>query len=185
MAAANPITLQAHPQSATSPVRSIVVDLQWGADGALRLRFALRGALDRLVVPPPQAPLAADGLWAHTCCEAFLAVQGCAGYREFNFSPSGQWAIYDFDAYRTRGAAPPAPPAAPAITLLRDGERLTLEAAIDAAALPPGEVLQLGLSTVVEADDGTLSYWALHHPGARPDFHHRDAFTLTLSPPRR
>lgn len=184
MAAASPIPLQAHPQSATSPVRSITADLQWGANGTLRLRFAVRGALDRLVVPPPQAPLAADGLWAHTCCEAFVAERGSAAYREFNFSPSGEWAIYDFDAYRARGASPASLPA-PTITLRRDGELLTLEAAIDAAALPPGEVLQLGLSTVVEADDGTLSYWALHHPGARPDFHHCDAFTLTLSPPRR
>jgi len=184
MAAATPITLRAHPHTATSPARTIAVDLQWGADGTLRLRFALRGRLDRIVVPPPQAPLATDGLWAHTCCEAFVAARGSTAYREFNFSPSRQWAIYDFSAYRAPGAAP-APLPAPAITLRRDGERLTLEAAIDAAALPPGEVLQLGLSAVVEAHDGTLSYWALHHPGARPDFHHRDAFTLTLSPPRR
>ncbi|NMG75365.1 DOMON-like domain-containing protein [Aromatoleum diolicum] len=183
MNAATPITLQAHPQTTTSPTRTIAVDLQWGADGTLRLRFELRGRLERIVVPPQQAPLATDGLWAHTCCEAFVAVQGSATYREFNFSPSRQWAIYDFSAYRTPAAAP-APLPAPTITLRRDGELLTLEAAIEAAALPPGEALQLGLSAVVEADDGTLSYWALHHPGARPDFHHRDAFTLTLSPPR-
>jgi hypothetical protein len=26
---------------------------------------------------------------------------------------------------------------------------------------------------VLETLDGQLSYWALHHPAERPDFHHR------------
>jgi hypothetical protein len=42
--------------------------------------------------------------------------------------------------------------------------------------------LQIGLAAVVEAQDGTLSYWALKHPGGKPDFHHPDAFALKLSP---
>ena len=33
--------------------------------------------------------------------------------------------------------------------------------------------------------DGSHSYWALHHPAALPDFHHRDGFTLELAPPHR
>jgi hypothetical protein len=40
---------------------------------------------------------------------------------------------------------------------------------------------QLGLTAVVEAADGSLSYWALRHPVARPDFHHRDGFAQTLN----
>jgi hypothetical protein len=33
---------------------------------------------------------------------------------------------------------------------------------------------------VIEAADGSLSYWALRHPPGKPDFHHRDAFALEL-----
>jgi ABC-type uncharacterized transport system permease subunit len=40
--------------------------------------------------------------------------------------------------------------------------------------------LALALSVVVEHEDGVLSYWALAHPAAKPDFHHRDAFVLEL-----
>jgi hypothetical protein len=47
----------------------------------------------------------------------------------------------------------------------------------------PGMLLRLGLSAVVEASDGTLSYWALNHPVAKPDFHHPDSFALELAVP--
>ncbi len=37
---------------------------------------------------------------AATCLEAFLRRSGGEEYREWNFAPSGQWAAYDFSAYR-------------------------------------------------------------------------------------
>jgi len=43
--------------------------------------------------------------------------------------------------------------------------------------------LQLGLTAVIEANDGSRSYWALHHPEASPDFHHRAGFILSLNQP--
>ena len=42
----------------------------------------------------------ADGLWQMTCLEAFLRADEAEAYREWNFAPSGQWAAYDFTAYR-------------------------------------------------------------------------------------
>ena len=40
---------------------------------------------------------------------------------------------------------------------------------------------RLGLSAVLEAKDGTKSYWALAHPpGDQPDFHHPDCFAARL-----
>jgi hypothetical protein len=39
----------------------------------------------------------------------------------------------------------------------------------------------MALSAVIEATDGTLSYWALAHPSDKPDFHHPDSFVLELS----
>jgi len=46
--------------------------------------------------------------------------------------------------------------------------------------LPGASSLRLALSAVVEETDGRLSYWAIAHPGERPDFHHRDGFVLPL-----
>jgi hypothetical protein len=40
--------------------------------------------------------------------------------------------------------------------------------------------LEVGISAVVEATDGSLSHWALVHPAARPDFHDRRGFVLRL-----
>jgi hypothetical protein len=34
---------------------------------------------------------------------------------------------------------------------------------------------------VIEAIDGTLSYWALAHAPGSPDFHHLDCFALELA----
>ena len=36
------------------------------------------------------------------------------------------------------------------------------------------------LSAVIETTDGAMSYWALAHPSAKPDFHHPDSFVLDL-----
>jgi hypothetical protein len=36
---------------------------------------------------------------------------------------------------------------------------------------------------VIEAADGTLSYWALLHSRAKPDFHDASTFALRLEPP--
>src|SRR5258706_354715 len=48
----------------------------------------------------------------------------------------------------------------------------------------------LNLAAVIEAVDGSLTYWAAHHAGARPDFHDRASFCVPLrmdraaTPPR-
>ncbi|MFZ4534775.1 DOMON-like domain-containing protein [Propionivibrio sp.] len=128
-----------------------------------------------------------DALWEHTCFEAFVGVAGDPAYREFNFSPSGQWATYAFSGYRQPDQAA-TPITAPTITSRLFAGRLELEAIIPRDALPTRSgTLQIGLSAVVEAADtvdGSHSYWALRHPARHPDFHHRDAFTLELADPR-
>ncbi|MEQ1637078.1 MAG: DOMON-like domain-containing protein [Methylococcales bacterium] len=148
----------------------------------ITLRYCLTGNLKQLIIPIRKSPAAANGLWEHTCFEAFIAVAGEDKYHEFNFSPSGEWAIYAF--IDTRKLLDWSTQQAPVITLKHDAESLLLEACIPAVALPPnaqGKPLQLGLSAVLETQDGHYSYWALHHPAPYPDFHDRSGFTLTLS----
>lgn len=146
-------------------------------EGGARFVFELQGDPAALRVPAPLTPAPADGLWAHTCFEVFLGVPGEDGYREFNFSPSGQWAVYEFSRYRERERVLDV---APQIRCTARDDGLTLEAELPAAALPPAATLQVGLAAVIERSDGELEYWAVHHPAERPDFHHRNGFVLIL-----
>ena len=41
----------------------------------------------------------------------------------------------------------------------------------------------VGISAVIEARDGTKSYWALAHAPGPPDFHNPDCFIATLPAP--
>jgi len=148
------------------------------ADGGLSLSYVLEGDPARLRIPAPARPGRADGLWRHTCCEAFLKSLGGPAYREFNFSPSGLWQAYAFRAYREGGPMETA--ADPRIVWRGDERRLILQAEIPPALLPPGPRLRLGLAVVLEDADGGLSWWALRHAPGRPDFHHTDTFALQL-----
>jgi hypothetical protein len=142
----------------------------------------LTGDLAQICILAPQPPAATDGLWEHTCFEVFVAVAGKANYHEFNFSPSGQWAAYSFSDYRVRSEWTVSQ--RPAISFVQTNEYLLLEAVIAAVDLPKniaGKPFQLGLTAVIEANDGSRSYWALHHPEAHPDFHHRAGFILSLN----
>ena len=99
-------------------------------------------------------------------------------YREFNFSPSGEWAAYDFQSYRNGGVLEHE--LSPGIVVRKSMDRLELDAEISRDLLPQSRPLRLGLSAVVEDVDGILSYWALRHPSGKPDIHHIDAFALQL-----
>jgi hypothetical protein len=152
------------------------------ADGALAVAFTIEGDVARLRVPPPATPRFADGLWRHTCCELFVARKGATAYHEINLAPSGEWAAYAFRGYRERAPLETAG-LDPGIVVERSSGALELEATLRLERLSPGHArgpLALGLSTVIEQADGTLSYWALAHPPGRPDFHHTGTFTLDL-----
>jgi len=152
---------------------------------ALELRYRLRGDIARLRVPGSESPEQRDDLWEHTCFEAFVAVAGQSAYREFNFSPAGHWAVYDFSATRQPIATPVT--AAPSIQSEASAGRLELAVTLTAAHLPAHILaadLEIGLCAVVECVDmldDALSYWALRHPGERPDFHRRDGFVFRLA----
>lgn len=181
------LQLVRHPATPAPVVRTIEVHATRAADGGLELAYCLRGDMARLRIPEPEMPACADGLWEHTCFETFVSLHGEADYREFNFSPSGQWAVYNFSSYRQRRHACPLL-STPQITARLYTGRLELEVVIAPMLLPPGAAtatLDIGLAAVVEAADiidGSHSYWALRHSADLPDFHHRDAFSFELAP---
>jgi hypothetical protein len=148
------------------------------ANGILALTFVLQGNLAALRIPAKRPRRRVDELWRHTCFEAFLMAGNGPDYREYNFSPSGEWAVYAFRDYRQAELA--ADEFAPVIRVHRSTQRLVLEAEVPLELPALYRSIRLGLSAVVEAADGGLSYWALWHPPGKPDFHHVDAFALQL-----
>jgi hypothetical protein len=164
-------SLVPYPGSPSGPVLN--VDVEMVHEGAsLWLRFTAEGDVDRLAWPREAAPERTDDLWRHTCFEAF--VRTGEGYREYNLSPSGAWASYAFDGYRS--GMRPADEGAIVAPLDLAADQVALEARID---LPPGGG-RLALSAVIEDLDGEKTYWALAHPSDKPDFHHPDSFVLDL-----
>jgi hypothetical protein len=174
-------TLACHPRTPSRTIRAIGVTAEGRTGGGVALRFALEGDLTVVRIPGRRPSRRVDGLWRHTCFEAFVMTGQGPGYREFNFSPSGEWAVMAFHGYRDGGE--PVAVRGPEIAVRRDGERLELAAEISPACLPPGSSLRLGLSAVVEDVHGELTYWALRHPPGQPDFHHKDAFVVLLDLP--
>lgn len=169
-----------HPDTPTAAVRRIVVGVSWQPDaGTLALRYRLDGDAGRLALPGAAPSRRVDGLWHHTCFEAFVRPVGSDGYCEFNFSPSTEWAAYRFASPRC-GMLALELATAPAIRCSRDRDRVDLDVTLAAGAW--NGPIDLGLAAVTEDRDGSLAYWALLHPGGRPDFHHPASFALRLDP---
>ena len=156
-------------------MRQVLARIERNPSG-LDLSFSIQGEMRKLRIPEPRAPRIAERLWQHTCCEMFVSRQGEAGYHEFNFSPSGEWAAYAFTGYRA-GAMLRDGTLDPRISVSQSATRLVLDCRVRAAA---SGNLRLALSAVIEELDGRLSYWALRHAPGKPDFHHRDAFALEI-----
>jgi len=177
-----PVGLIAHPSTPEDAVRRLAVRLRAEKPDILVFHYSLDAKMSRIRVPACSAGGQADALWKHTCFEAFIAPANSAGYHEFNFSPSLEWAIYRFGGYRER-----APRAeifqAPKISVHRGDDGLVLESTVRLAALADLEAahLRIALAAVIEDEDGKLSYWALRHPAGKPDFHHPHGFALEVA----
>ena len=147
----------------------------------LTWRCELKGDLQELSLPQPaDRPARRDGLWQETCFEFFLAYSNLPPYWEFNLSPAGHWNVYGFRAYR-QGMRPEAALEALPFSVVRASASLILTLEVDLASLiPAGQSLDVAGAAVIKDRNGALTYWALTHPGPRPDFHRRDAFVITL-----
>lgn len=147
-----------------------------GSVATTNIWFGVAAPAKRFVSPATDDPGRADELWKSTCFELFLRDSESGAYREWNFAPSGDWAAYDFDDYRSAMAPADVPE-----PYVRTEDNLTWWALGATIAVESDRPWQLGLSAVLEEQDGTKSYWALAHPdGEKPDFHAADCFTAQL-----
>ncbi|MGQ9686255.1 MAG: DOMON-like domain-containing protein [Thiobacillaceae bacterium] len=172
------VSLVCHRATPAPWLDGIVVQAVSDRLGGIRLVYTLSGDLAWLRLPPPATPDRVDGLWQHTCCEAFVKGVDAPAYREYNLSPSGTWQAYDFQAYRRGGRPARAQP--PHITCQLADRRLTLTASLTRLDLRFGHRLRVAPSAVIEDRSGQLSYWAMTHAALQPDFHHPDAYALEL-----
>jgi hypothetical protein len=138
--------------------------------------FGVGAPAERFVIPEATEPTRVDELWRTTCFEAFLRPLGDENYREWNFAPSGQWATYEFSGYRENMVAAKADLA----PYIRMEDNFTWWALGATIAVPADTNWEIGLSAVLEEKDGTKSYWALAHPGEKPDFHDPGCFVARL-----
>lgn len=168
-------SLKHHPANVPGRVKGLKV--RWGRvrDGRVMLRFRLDGC-EEVAIPPLTTPARADGLWQTTCFELFLATGGST-YREFNFSPSGAWAAYRFDGYRSE-QADYTPFAEPVVTMDKGRSVLAVTVFLDAREL--AGCAFASLTAVVEERNAGLSYWAAFHAGSKPDFHNPACFVLPV-----
>ena len=168
--------LQHHPQGAPTIPMAVAARVERGGR-AITFTYSLSAPEGAVRVAESTRRGRADGLWQTTCFEAFVRGDG-ERYAELNFSPSGQWAAYAFEA-RREGMHELGVPE-PMVQVARELGQLTLTASV---ALPdefngPGSAL--ALCAVVEEMQGTKSYWALTHGEGTPDFHHPDCFAAKL-----
>ena len=173
--------LKPHPHSKGQSVALLTVEAIRAKSGELSLHYALSGDTAALLIPPKAAATRTDNLWHHTCFEVFVASGKDTAYREFNLSPSTEWAAYQFTSYR-KGMANNEHVPAPQIECVVKPDILELHANL-VPDLPRDEPWRLAVSVVIEEKNGNKSWWALTHPQPKPDFHNPDSFTLILPSP--
>jgi len=175
---ATPI-LQCHPQTPCEAIAVLGARISQSDDMSWEVAFAAAGKPGEIVVPAAAPRVHTDDLWKTTCFELFIG-RGGDSYAELNLSPSGAFAAYHFDHYRTGMRRIDLP--APDLALDIGSERIVLTARFPEDSLPWDFDGRIGISAVIEETSGAKSYWALAHPPGKPDFHHHDCFALALPP---
>lgn len=157
--------LMLHVACNLGPVRAVTAAITATPQGC-DAEFRLDGAIPGIVLPAAATPARRDNLWQTTCFEIFWQPLGGTAYREFNLSPSGQWAAYEFDSFRE--GMRDAPVDAIVIGCSHDEAGLVLTASIAADLPAPAQV---ALNAIVEHSDGGKQFWALAFPPGKPEFH--------------
>lgn len=176
------VSLCCHPDTPNSSVKKLSCSVIALDNGDLHLSYHLKSDLQRILIPTLTPSEPKDNLWEHSCFEAFISVDGEKAYREYNFSPSSQWAIYAFSDYRVKLIWEASQ--SPTVKREQQDDKLIITVVLPSSCLPNNpqkKPLLIGLSSVIETSDGVISYWALQHPTNTPDFHHRESFSLKIN----
>lgn len=173
--AVKPVDLYAHPDGPEpGTIDSIRGSIRRPDPHQIVLMYELHDPDEKLVIPAGTG-MRRDDLWRETCFEFFLGRASGDDYREFNFSPGGDWAAYEFDRYR-QGQRHHLMPADPVIRCTRDGDTLTVEATLTLADMPENGSCQM--AAVIDEENRAQVHWAALHAPGKPDFHDRLSFAV-------
>ncbi|WP_339137926.1 MAG: DOMON-like domain-containing protein [Candidatus Electrothrix sp. GW3-4] len=150
----------------------------------LQLAYELRGSVDKVLLPPPEAaPQRRDGLWQASCFELFIGKKGSPQYWEINLSPSGDWQVYAFTGYRQGMGEETAITALPLNQQRHPTQstsyRLTLDLPLE-RLIAPDQPIEVAVTAILQGQNGQQAFYALSHCGPQPDFHLRASFLLQL-----
>lgn len=138
-------------------------------ENSLLVKFEIRGEIRKIIWP--DFPLAGrhHELWNQTCFELFGAqnVSSDSPYFEVNISPTGAWNVYDFSSYR-QGMQESLKSSVGGIFFDLNEDRALVEFELKLSSTLPA---LLGLTCVIQTEDGETQYWALQHSNTKADFH--------------
>jgi|SRR5215216_1831835 len=149
----------------------------------LTIHYTLTGKIeDIFLLSPSVNPTRKDDLWKTTCLEFFLAIKDLPQYWEFNISPSGDWNVYYMHAYRRIGFREETSIQHLQIETQKATIGFLLTAVVDLNPIIRLEqILEVGVTAVVQTKEGNGTYWALTHLAPQADFHLRESFILALA----
>ena len=172
--------LWAHPSAEAHNIEKIDCTVIRVRNDLLEITYRVEGDISSLVLPDGSGQRT-DALWKTTCFELFVGKPDTLDYREFNFSPAGSWAAYEFQSYRAgqRNAAIAAPPD---ISLSMSDDSLRISVSISLDGLETGDPYNLAAVTE-EPGMPVNALWAIAHTERKPDFHDRACFLGRLPAP--
>lgn len=122
-----------------------------------------------------------NDLWRSTCFEVFWGPTENTAYYELNLAAGGRWNLYHFVDERT--PQPPSESRAFELVTLATTEH-SVEAILHASTAMSGR-WRASINAVIRTADDQVFYFATHHAGPRPDFHHPGGRTLILDANRK
>ena len=149
-------------------------------DSILSIHYSILGKIENILLPELSNSARQDDLWKATCFEFFIAIQDQPRYWEFNMSPSSKWNVYAMDAYRQVNMREEVAFSQLPFEFRKTNDEILLDISVDLnPILEPNQVLQIGVTTIIQTTDGNETYWALAHSGPHADFHLRDSFIMS------
>jgi len=147
----------------------------------LTILYELSGPLDNLAITPTaDNPTRMERLWEKTCFELFLKFGDSDPYWEFNLSPSGDWNVYRFSAYREGMQEERAFIDLP-FSLQTGQDRLGVDLNVNIEKILQQDItVNAAVSAVLKSKSGDISFWALTHKSISPDFHSSEGFLIEL-----
>jgi hypothetical protein len=170
-------TLIPYTQTPFTKALKLSVSVKTSEQG-IHLHYLLEGNVAEVLIPKKTRDARRlEGLYHHTCFETFLANRQ-GKYTEWNFSPSGDWCVYYFEKYRVSDEkCEDRASSFSGLEINEKKDQLELKVTIEQK-----DLYKFGLSAVVESSQGEFSYWALSHPGSKPDFHDQSSFIAAPIP---